>query len=1200
MSPEIVYQQSHGFAVDIWCLGILLYEMLHGSPPFKAENLNQIKQEFRNKRLTIDPSVDRDVVDLIKKLLNFEASSRISIDEVLAHKAFAKNMRHIKRPITQEEYKLLVKYYYLNSGGTNLETHNKEYVKHLKRESALTKTPSPSQAPNDQISGPSSPFEKAGKREFDVLLDNELTGKNNFEPAKFKSPETENKKKIEKSNVNDFQPKTFVYSNLQTSNTKEEKKKKENDDIRFYQPPKLIGEGNRENQRKSGFKKKKKPEIGEEKRQNSTKRKFSSLKKKLQIKEKKTLAKKEDKTIKLREESKKKTLKQLKKQTGNRINLTKRKIKLLNKPIQTRSFSLNKGLNSSLLSLHSSASNQKVNLSNYLSNPVNSLSTSKLGTQGNPKGGPFVGTSGSSRPNRFLSKVQNTKQIKRDTSQSIERALNLRTIKESSSLPKGGFLKANTQRNENKNFLLKQIQKNIQKKKGVADMFKSFKKGPKPNLKNFSSINYKVDEVIPEELYLSQFQTIPKKVDAPQVAKKDTSTTLKKSSQTSPFTKPVSFVNSKILKSQVSTSSKKLNVSLVSGKEIVSQKKFLGEHKKVFSKGDSQKNVSLEIHTSSQTLKFKNQESKKENLTEASKTQLSSFSKSNSIFQDYNFESTSKLNEKLPSQKFSSKEMPSIQAISEKRNSPKKEDKIRNAVFGEVSTGNTQVTLRKDDKKPSGNLTEIDEETHTLKTQTTFKEGKEKSFGKTKKKETEKKEEGEQRKVIPKYVKRIVYVNGVKKIQMILSKPFSPQQEMVAKNEKHNFSIVKSSRTISYSKSSQNNTPLRKKFEEIQKRNSDNVKQKEEEPVQLEKELKKKKTIKWVNFESPSKESVSVQKGVKASGKEKGENHKTVAKAQSSLNNMKNLLHRVQTIQKEKQITKDHNGAITRIDLNEKKANKNYSYGIGDNLQKLISSSRQSYNPVRFQNSFIIQPDLEREKSPVKRQYGDSDSDSQKGPNNSSFSRYSMSKPVNYASNEVDSSRGSVPLQNVTNAQPVVSEFKEQKDSFNKSENFPSTTNNWKNYNFQKNEEKSVRGREPTSLTEKVTPTLKTSSSPYVKRFSSNVQKFLPSENKHPLSINIKQLPGLKESHSTGMLKMPAGISHSKNRSIDISNTKFRQNSQLRKIIDVKGNVRYKFINKPKLVEVKHSESSTKYSSAYRGSFNPYLVRNPSFQVKNN
>ena len=30
MSPEIVVDHKHGYKVDIWCLGIMLYEFLHG------------------------------------------------------------------------------------------------------------------------------------------------------------------------------------------------------------------------------------------------------------------------------------------------------------------------------------------------------------------------------------------------------------------------------------------------------------------------------------------------------------------------------------------------------------------------------------------------------------------------------------------------------------------------------------------------------------------------------------------------------------------------------------------------------------------------------------------------------------------------------------------------------------------------------------------------------------------------------------------------------------------------------------------------------------------------------------------------------------------------------------------------------------------------------------------------------------------
>ena len=61
MAPEIITQKPYDLKVDIWCLGVLLFELLMGFPPFLGksndEKCNNIK---KNKRVSMDPSISID------------------------------------------------------------------------------------------------------------------------------------------------------------------------------------------------------------------------------------------------------------------------------------------------------------------------------------------------------------------------------------------------------------------------------------------------------------------------------------------------------------------------------------------------------------------------------------------------------------------------------------------------------------------------------------------------------------------------------------------------------------------------------------------------------------------------------------------------------------------------------------------------------------------------------------------------------------------------------------------------------------------------------------------------------------------------------------------------------------------------------------------------------------------------------------
>jgi len=67
LAPEIIQSKGHGKAVDWWALGILIYEMLAGYPPFYDENPFGIYQKILAGKIEFPRHFDPNAKDLVKK-----------------------------------------------------------------------------------------------------------------------------------------------------------------------------------------------------------------------------------------------------------------------------------------------------------------------------------------------------------------------------------------------------------------------------------------------------------------------------------------------------------------------------------------------------------------------------------------------------------------------------------------------------------------------------------------------------------------------------------------------------------------------------------------------------------------------------------------------------------------------------------------------------------------------------------------------------------------------------------------------------------------------------------------------------------------------------------------------------------------------------------------------------------------------------
>ncbi len=58
MAPEIFEKNKYSKGVDVWSLGILLYEIFHGRSPFVGNSHFAIFKNILNRKIEINESLD--------------------------------------------------------------------------------------------------------------------------------------------------------------------------------------------------------------------------------------------------------------------------------------------------------------------------------------------------------------------------------------------------------------------------------------------------------------------------------------------------------------------------------------------------------------------------------------------------------------------------------------------------------------------------------------------------------------------------------------------------------------------------------------------------------------------------------------------------------------------------------------------------------------------------------------------------------------------------------------------------------------------------------------------------------------------------------------------------------------------------------------------------------------------------------------
>ena len=94
LAPEMIKEIGHDEHLDIWCIGILLFELLTGNVPFKGKDIDSLNNNILSLKIVWPKDISNTAKNLILKILKRDPGDRISLVDMLKHPFFKQKLNN--------------------------------------------------------------------------------------------------------------------------------------------------------------------------------------------------------------------------------------------------------------------------------------------------------------------------------------------------------------------------------------------------------------------------------------------------------------------------------------------------------------------------------------------------------------------------------------------------------------------------------------------------------------------------------------------------------------------------------------------------------------------------------------------------------------------------------------------------------------------------------------------------------------------------------------------------------------------------------------------------------------------------------------------------------------------------------------------------------------------------------------------------